>query len=93
MVKPSQRKAMAQHAVANHQVTIRLVCAAFFISETCYRYQPVNDDENTHIADLLVDLTEKETDWGFGQCFHYLPMSKVLVGITSVYIEFTAIWR
>lgn len=72
MVKPSQRKAMAQHAVANRNVTIRMACAAFCISETCYRYQPVNDDENAQIADLLVDLTDKETDWGFGQCFHYL---------------------
>lgn len=72
MVKPSQRKAMAQHAVANRNVTIRMACAAFCISETCYRYQPVNDDENAQIADLLIDLTEKETDWGVGQCFHYL---------------------
>ena len=63
---------MAQHAVANRNVTIRMACAAFCISETCYRYQPVNDDENAQIADLLVDLTEKETDWDFGQCFHYL---------------------
>ncbi len=58
MVKPSQRKAMAQHAVANRNVTIRMACAAFCISETCYRYQPVNDDENAQIADLLIDLTE-----------------------------------
>jgi len=65
VVKPSQRKAIAQHAVANRNVTIRMACAAFCISETCYRYQPVNDDENARIADLLVDLTEKETDWGF----------------------------
>jgi putative transposase len=51
---------------------LRLACAAFCISETCYRYQRVNDDENAAIADMLVDLTEKETDWGFGLCFHYL---------------------
>ncbi len=63
---------MAQDAVANRNVSIRLACAAFCISETCYRYQRVNDDENAAIADLLVDLTEKETDWGFGLCFHYL---------------------
>ena len=53
---------MAQHAVANRNVTIRMACAAICISETCYRNQPVNDDENAQIADLLVDLTEKETD-------------------------------
>ncbi len=53
---------MAQQVVANRNVTIRMACVAFCISETCYRYQPVNDDENVQIADLLVDLTEKETD-------------------------------
>ncbi|RUR89311.1 hypothetical protein KHDHEBDM_04300 [Pectobacterium polaris] len=72
MGKPSQRKAMAQRAVANRNVTLRMTCVAFCISETCYRYQPVNDDENAQITDLLVDLTEKETNWSFGQCFHYL---------------------
>lgn len=72
MVKPSLRKAMAQHAVANLHVSIRLACAAFGISETCYRYQRALDDENAKIAALLIDLTEKESDWGFGLCFHYL---------------------
>ena len=72
MVKPSQRKAMAQDAVANRKISIRLTCAAFCISETCYRYQRVNDDENVVIADLLTDLIDKETDCGFGLCFHYL---------------------
>lgn len=33
------QEAMAQHAVANRNVTIRMACAAFCISETCYRYQ------------------------------------------------------
>ena len=53
---------MAQHAVANRKISIRLACAAFCISETCYRYQRVNDDENAEIADFLVELTEKELD-------------------------------
>ncbi len=63
---------MAQHAVANRKISIRLACAAFCISETCYRYRRVNDDENAEIAEFLVELTEKESDWGFGQCFNYL---------------------
>ena len=66
------QEAMAQDAVANRKISIRLACAAFCISETCYRYQRINDDENAAIAAFLVDLTEKETDWGFGLCFHYL---------------------
>lgn len=81
---------MAQDAVANRKISIRLVCAAFCISETCYRYQRVNDDENAAIADMLVDLTEKETDWGLGYVFITYATSKVLVGITSGFTEFTA---
>ncbi len=72
MVKPSLRKAMAQHAVANRRVSIRLACAAFGISETCYRYQETLNDENAKIAKWLTDLTDDESDWGFGQCFYFL---------------------
>ncbi len=72
MVKPSQRKEMAQHIVAAKGVSIRQVCLAFGISETCYRYQPKLVSENTEIADWLIRLTDKETDWGFGLCFDYL---------------------
>jgi len=72
VVKPSQRKVMAQQAVSNHAVSIRLACQAFSISETCYRYQPLLSSENEEIADMLVDLTEEESDWGFGMCFDYL---------------------
>ena len=63
---------MAQHIVAAKGVSIRQVCLAFGISETCYRYQPKLVSENTEIADWLIRLTDKETDWGFGLCFDYL---------------------
>ena len=63
---------MAQQAVAVRGVFVRLVCAAFRISETCYRYQSTLSDENVEIADWLVKLTEEQSDWGFGQCFDYL---------------------
>lgn len=63
---------MAQDVVARRNISIRLACSTFCISETCYRYHGVTVDENIKIADLFVELTEKETDWGFGQCFHYL---------------------
>ena len=72
MVKPSQRKEMAQQAVATNGVSVRLACTAFKISETCYRYQAALSDENAEIADWLIKLTEEESDWGFGQCFHFL---------------------
>jgi putative transposase len=72
VVKPSQRKEMAQSAVANQGVSIRLACQAFSISETCYRYQAKLAPENAVIAEWLVHLTEQDTDWGFGLCFDYL---------------------
>jgi len=44
---------MAQQVVERCQISIRLVCSAFGISETCYRYQPKLSDENAEIADWL----------------------------------------
>lgn len=72
MVKPSRRKEMAQQAVAACGVSIRLACVAFRISESCYRYQAILDDENAEIADWLIKLTQEQSDWGFGQCFQFL---------------------
>ena len=72
MVKPSQRKEMAELSVSERGVSIRLACLAFGISETCYRYQARLKDENTQIADWLMLLTDNQKDWGFGLCFDYL---------------------
>jgi len=69
---PSHRKEMAQAVVAAKRISIRMACAAFSISESCYRYQPKLACENAEIANWLIRLTEKETDWGFGLCFDYL---------------------
>ena len=63
---------MAQDAVANHSISIRLACSALSISETCYRYQTKLKDENEMIAHHLIELTEQHTDWGFGLCFGHL---------------------
>ncbi len=63
---------MAQAVVATEGTTIKLACAAFGISESCYRYQPKLSSENDEIADWLIRLTEKDSDWGFGMCFDYL---------------------
>lgn len=72
MVKPSKRKEMAQHYVASKGITIKLACQVFQISETCYQYKAKLSDENQEIAQMLVDLTNDESDWGFGLCFDYL---------------------
>lgn len=63
---------MAKQAASTYGASIRLVCAAFGISETCYRYQPILSDENAEIADWLVRLTHNQKDWGFGLCRDYL---------------------
>ena len=48
---------MAMNAVAQHGVSIALACRTFEITETCYRYCPVLNDENEEIADWLERLT------------------------------------
>jgi len=63
---------MAVNAVETRQVSVRLACQAFAISETCYRYQPRLDAENAKIADWLIRLTHNQRNWGFGLCFLYL---------------------
>ena len=72
MVRPSRRREMAQRAVATKGLTIRQACAAFDISQTCYRYQPLLSSENAEIADWLIRLTHNQRAWGFGLCFLYL---------------------
>ena len=63
---------MAQHFVLKHQVSIRLACRAFGISERCYRYRPLKSNENERIATWLLSLTDTYRRWGFGLCFQYL---------------------
>ncbi|MGX9730137.1 IS3 family transposase [Janthinobacterium aestuarii] len=72
MVAPSQRREMAQWAVAQRSATIGLACQAFGISQTCYRYRAKLDAENALVADWLVRLTNNQRNWGFGLCFLYL---------------------
>ena len=71
MVKPSRRRELAQKAVKERTIPVRLACALFGISETCYRYQAKLNDENTIIADWLIRLTTNHRSWGFGMCFYY----------------------
>ena len=72
VVKPICRKAMAEWAVRNRQVSVRLACKAFGVSQTCYRYQPIRTDENVKVAEWLLKLTDNHKRWGFGLCFLYL---------------------
>ncbi len=72
MVKPSRRREMAQKAVMEKHVSIRLSCWMFSLSESCYRYQAKLSGENDQIADWLITLTHNQRNWGFGLCFLHL---------------------
>jgi putative transposase len=63
---------MARQVVAEHDVSVRVACEAFSISQTCYRYASKCSAENEEIADWLLRLTEAHRSWGFGLCFLYL---------------------
>jgi len=67
---------IAQWVVQNKSVSIILACTTFGISENCYRYRPVLNDENEEIADWLLRLTACHKHWGFGLCFLYLRDEK-----------------
>lgn len=79
MVKPACRKAIAKWAVIEKQISIRLACATFGISQTCYRYKPLRNNQNEVIADWLLRLTTCYKRWGFGLCFLYLRNIKGFV--------------
>ena len=72
MVSPARRKEIAKWAVSEKQVSIRLACATFNISQHCYRYQPLLNTENEEIAEWLLQLTSCHKRWGFKLCFLYL---------------------
>jgi putative transposase len=72
VVRASERKVMAIDAIQNHDVSISFACRTFWVSETCYRYQPKLSSDNEKIADLLLGLTQNQRNWGFGLCFLYL---------------------
>jgi putative transposase len=63
---------MAKEVVQQRGVAIRLACAVFSISESCYRYQSQLNVENEQIASWLIRLTDNNRNWGFGLCYLYL---------------------
>jgi len=63
---------MAKQAVVEHGISIRQSCDFLCISESCYRYKPKPSDENAHIGQWLLKLTNTYKRWGFKLCFLYL---------------------
>lgn len=39
--------------------------------KSCYRYQPELNEEHVAIADLMIRITDRQHNWGFGLCFLY----------------------
>ena len=52
----SARALEREHAVQHYNVSIRLACTVFSISQSCYYYQPKHAQENDVIADWLIQL-------------------------------------
>jgi putative transposase len=63
---------MAKQVVEGKGLSIRLACAIFHVSQTCYRYSAKRDAENEEIARWLLRLTDNHRTWGFGLCYLYL---------------------
>jgi putative transposase len=63
---------MAQRAFNQFRTTVRTVCHAFGVSQTCYRYHAKLSNENAVIVDWLLRLSITYKRWGFGLCFLYL---------------------
>ena len=72
MVRPSRRREMAKRAVQERNISIRLACQLFQISQTCYRYEAQRNIENEQIANWLIRLTDNNRSWGFGLCYLFL---------------------
>jgi putative transposase len=70
---------MAKQAVTQREISIRLACDIYGISETCYRYRAGLSVDNRIIADWLLRLTHNQRNWGFGLCFLYLRNVKGFV--------------
>jgi len=63
---------MAQKAVTERGVCIRVACQAFCISESCDSHERKLDAEKAEVANWLLRLTDNHSSWGFGLCYLYL---------------------
>ena len=49
---------MAKEVVQQRGIPIRMACAVFSVSESCYRYESRQNTENEEIANWLLRLTD-----------------------------------
>lgn len=78
MVTASERKMLAKEVVKQNRITVSQAYRTFFVSETCYRYEPILISENQIIEAHLIELTQRQRNWGLGLCFLYLRNVKGL---------------
>ena len=71
--------------VQTKEVTIRLACQAFKVSEGCCRNEAKLSDENALIADWLLRLTFTNRKWGFAFAFCTCVTSRGSAGTTNVF--------
>ena len=64
-----RRRALVCYYIKEHDISICRAYLIFNISVTCYYHKSVATYENKQIADLLIDLTQQNKNWGFGLCF------------------------
>jgi hypothetical protein len=55
--------------INQRSIPITVACAAFQISQSCYRYESKQNAQNEEIANWLIRLTEHQRNWGFGLCY------------------------
>ncbi len=63
---------MAQRAVRDKAIPIRLACEALRFSESSYRYEAKHNAESELIANWLIRLMDNNRSRGFGLCYLYL---------------------
>ena len=68
---------MAQRAVQDRGISVRLACEAFKVSQTCYRYVAKADAENEEIASWLLRLTDNHRSWGLACASCVYAMSEL----------------
>lgn len=60
---------ITRQAVALRGVNVAPACCGLNVSETCYRYSRILNDENEQIVDLLIGLTRVKKSRDFWLCF------------------------
>ncbi len=84
MTTPSLRKKLAKWAVMNKEISIRLACEIFRISQCCYCYENRLNTENAKIEEKLLALTRDNPRWGVLKCHQRLRLEGFRWGFQRV---------